>query len=205
MWSEREDIPDSQLEHFINMTEQEFKSDLFLPPNEKVIVATTDANGKIGIPSDYLKLKHMKVLDTEGNWRPLYRKPNELVVAYGTVESADSISYFERSGGYFIFAPEAGEGIEVTMTYYHLIPSLLDIAAVDTDQINYVLAVMPTIYLFGALMFLFMYTFNEERAAYYRDIYNTAKQDLIDMQAAAEMSGSSLHVVPTMSDEGSIW
>lgn len=205
MWSEREDISDAQLDHFINLTEQEYKSEIFLPPNEKIITATTDATGCIDVPADYLKTKHMKILDTNGNWRPIYRKPNELVVAYGNVESANSISYFERSGSTFIFAPQAGEGVEVTLTYYHIIPSLLDTAAANADQINYILAVMPTIYLFGALAHLFMYTFNEERAAYYQKMYEGAKRDLIEMQEAAEMSGSSLHVVPTMTDNGSIW
>lgn len=205
LWSEREDLPDAQLDSFINLTEQNFKQDFFLPPNERIETLTCNANGQIPIPSDYLQMKHMKVVDSNGYDRPIYRKPNDLVVAYGSVDSADSLSYFERSGSYFIFAPKAAEGQEVTMTYYHLIPSLLDIAVVDPDQVNYVLAVMPTVYLFGALMFLFMYTFNEERAAYYRELYNTAKQDLIDMQRVAEMSGSSLHVVPTLSDNGSTW
>lgn len=205
VWSEREDISDAQLDTFINLTEQNFKKDFHLPPNEKIVTLTCNQDGRIAIPSDYLATKHMKIVDSDGVDRPLYRKPNELVVTYGSMESSNSTTYFERSGSYFIFAPKASEGQEVTLTYYHLIPSLLDIAVVDPDQVNYVLAVMPTVYLFGSLMFLFMYTFNEERAAYYRELYNTAKEDLIEMQRVAEMSGSSLHVVPTMTDDGSTW
>lgn len=205
LWSEREDIPNTQIDHFITLCEQEFKDDLYLPPNEKQIIATTDVNGRVGIPADYLKTKSMYVIDSNGNRKPIYRKPNEYVVAAGSVGSGNTISWFERQGGYFIFAPEPGEGVDVYITYYNLIPSLLDIEQTDPEGINFVLSVMPTIYLFGSLMFLHMYTFNEERANYYATLYDRAKQDLIGMQADAEMSGSSLHVVPALSDDGSTW
>ena len=205
LWSERDDIPSSQLDHFINMTEQEFKDDLYLPPNEIIVTLTTDVNGRISVPSDYLKMKSVYTLDAEGKKKVLYRKPNEFVVTGSSIESTSSTCYFERSGSHFIFAPEAGEGIDITMTYYGLIPSLLDTEALSANSINFVLAVMPTIYLFGALMFLHMYTYNEDRANYYANLYDRAKNDLIGMQEDAEMSGSSLHVVATMSDDGSLW
>lgn len=204
-WSERTDISSDQLDNFIKLTEQNFKQDLFLPPNEKIVTLTTDANGEIPIPNDYLKAKHMYVLDVYGNKKPLYRKPNEFVVVGSDLASSGSTSYFERSGNSFIFSPSAGLGVEVTITYYSVIPSLLDIEEADPNAINFVLAVMPTVYLFGALMFLHMFTFNEERANYYAALYQRAKDDLIDMQNEAEMSGSSLHVVPTLSDDGSTW
>jgi len=204
-WSEREDLDDTQLNHFINLVEQNFKQDLFLPPNETIVTLTTDVDGKIAIPNDYLKTKHMYVLDINGDKKPLYRKPNEFVVAGSDLESTTGIAYFERSGVNFIFAPAAGEGTDVVLTYYNVIPSLIDIELIDADGVNFVMQVMPTIYLFGALMFLHMYTFNEERANYYATLYQAAKDDLIGMQEEAEMSGSSLHVVPTLSDDGSIW
>lgn len=204
-WSERDDLSDAQLNNFIMLTEQNFKQDFYLPPNEKIVTLTTDANGQIAIPADYLKMKSCYVIDIYGNKKPLYRKPNEFVVVGSDLTSAGSVSYFERSGSNFIFAPAAGEGVEVTMTYYSLIPSLLDIEELDPEASNFVLLVMPTVYLFGALMFLHMFTFNEERANYYGNLYKLAKDDLIGMQADAEMSGSSLHVVPTLSDDGSTW
>lgn len=205
LWSEREDIHDDQLDHFINLTEQEYKNDLYLPPNEKVVTLLVNADGQVTIPSDYLKLKHMHVITSEGLKKPLYRKPNEFVTAGSEIASSNATSYFERTGSYWLFSPSAGEGSEIHVTYYSLIPSLIDTALVDPSQINFVMSVMPTIYLFGSLMFLFMYTFNEERAQYYKALYEMSKQDLINMQEDAEMSGSSLHVVPTMSDDGSVW
>lgn len=201
-WSERNDISDAQLDEFIIMVENDYKQDFYLPFNEKIVELTTDGNGEIGIPTDYLKTKHMKVVDTNGNDKPLYRKPNEAVVIGGSLNTAGSISYFERSGNHFIFAPAAGEGTKVTVTYFNLIPSLVDAAATDPNTVNAVFQVMPTVYLFGALMFLHMYTFNEERASFYTQMYAQAKEDLIGMQRDAEMSGSSLHVVPTMGDAG---
>lgn len=204
-WSERDDISDAQINQFIKLVESEYKDDLYLPPNEKIVLLTTDANGELIIPSDYLKTKHMKVKDANGNWKVLYRKPNEFVTVGSSIASTDSPAFFERSGNKFIFAPAAGEGTEIYLTYYCLIPSLLDIEVVDPESINFVMAVMPTIYLFGTLMFLYMYTFNEERANYNTNLYTIAKQDLIGMQNDAEMSGSSLHVVPTICDDGSYW
>ena len=204
-WSERDDISDSQLDEFIMLVEQEYKDDLYLPPNEKIVVLTTDANGRIAIPTDYLKTKHMTVTTSEGYLKPLYRKPNEFVVVGSSISDGQGAAYFERSGNYFLFAPNPGEGVEITLTYYSLIPSLIDIELVDSTAVNFVMSVMPTIYLFGTLMFLHMFTYNEDRANYYSTLYERAKQDLMGMQEDAEMSGSSLHVVPTLCDEGSIW
>lgn len=206
LWSERDDIPSTQIDHFINLTEQEFKDDFFLPPNEKQVILTTNVNGEVTLPSDYLKTKHIHVTASDGSLKVVYRKPNEFVnVVGGSLQSVGTICYFERMGGNLIFAPTAGEGVDVVFTYYSLIPSLLDIAAVTPDSVNFVMSVMPTVYLFGSLMFLHMYTFNEDRANYYANLYNRAKEDLIGMQEEAEMSGSSLHVVATLSDDGSIW
>jgi hypothetical protein len=205
LWSEREDISDDQLDEFIKLTEQEYKDDLYLPPNETIVTLTTDANGRIAIPVDYLKTKHMTVIDSSGYLKPLYRKPNEFVRVGSSFSDAGQTSYFERSGRYFIFAPDPGEGTDVNITYYSLIPSLIDIEEASPGDINFVMSVMPTIYLFGTLMFLHMYTYNEDRANYYANLYERAKQDLIGMQEDAEMSGSSLHVVATMSDDGSVW
>jgi hypothetical protein len=204
-WSERTDISDDQIDNFIMLVEQNYKQDFFLPPNETIVTLTTDVNGEIAIPSDYLKMKSCYVLDVNGNKKPIYRKPNEFVVVGSDLTSVGTVSYFERSGSSFIFAPSAGEGVDITMTYYSIIPSLLDIETVNANAINFVMSVMPTVYLFGALMFLHMYTFNEERANYYATLYQTAKDDLVGMQSEAEMSGSSLHVVPTLSDDGSTW
>lgn len=200
-WSERHDLSDTQLDEFIILVEQDYKQDFYLPPNERIVTLTTDVNGEVGIPTDYLKTKHMRVTTTEGYEKPLYRKPNEAVVIAGNF-TGPNLSYFERHGDHFIFAPAAGEGTDVELTYYALIPSMIDTAAVDPNQVNFVFATMPTVYLFGTLMFLHQFTFNEDRAAYYERLFTQAKQDLIGMQEDAEMSGSSLHVVPTMSDCG---
>lgn len=205
LWSERNDLSDDQVDRFINLVEQNFKKDFFLPPNEKIVMLTTDAEGKINIPYDYLKTKHMYVLDSDGKKKVLYRKPNDFVTTASDITDSGSLAYFERSGGSYIFAPYAGEGVDVYITYYSLIPSLLDIEVVEPGAINFVLAIMPTVYLFGALMFLNMFIMNEQRANYYGNLYDIAKSDLIAMQEQAEMSGSSLHVVPTLSDDGRLW
>lgn len=205
-WSEREDISDTQINSFINLVEQNYKQDFYLPPNEITVTLTTNSDGRVLIPTDYLKAKHMHTLDSNGNRKVLYRKPNEFVAELSSITDPNGTAYFEREEAqWFVFAPSAGEGTEVTLTYYALIPSLIDTEATSPGAINFVLAVMPTVYLFGALMFLHMFTFNEERANYYANLYQQAKDDLVNMQKEAEMSGSSLHVVPTLSDSGSLW
>ena len=205
-WSERQDISDGQIDNFINLVEQNYKKDFYLPPNEIKVTLTTDSTGRCLIPTDYLKAKHMHTTDANGNRKVVYRKPNEFVTELSSIQATNGTAYFEREEGqWFVFAPAAGEGVEFELTYYSLIPSLLDIEDTAPGSINFVLAVMPTVYLFGALTFLHMFTFNEERATYYGNLYQLAKDDLIDMQADAEMSGSSLHVVATLSDDGSVW
>lgn len=205
MWSERDDIDDTQLNHFIFLTEQDYKQDFFLPANEIKTTLLTDSEGEAVIPFDYLKAKHLKVLDTQGNLKPVLRKPNEAVTLGGNFQDVGVPAYFERDYGSFIFAPNIGQDVEIFLTYYAVIPSLIELESVDPNQINFVLAVMPTVYLFGALMFLHQYTFNEERASYYERLYNQAKVNLIEMQAEAEMSGSTLSVLPSMTDNGAIF
>lgn len=199
-WSERQDISDEQLRSFIGMVEDDFRAEFYLPFNEVSVSLTTDANGEITIPTDFLKVKHMRTT-YQGKEYAIYRKPNDVVVAGGSWEGIDNVLYFERKLNKFIFAPNLGADQTIELVYYNIITSIVANTTSDS-AFNSIMETMPSIYLFGCLKMLFEFTFNEERAQYYERKYEKAKLDLIEMQEKAEMAGSRLSVFPAMGDGG---
>lgn len=199
LWSERNDITNEQLRSFVGLVEDDFRAEFFLPFNEVTVSLTTDANGEVTIPTDFLKVKHMRATDTDGNEYTIYRKPNDVVVAGKAWEGIDNLLYFERKRNKLFFAPDLGANQTVELTYYAIIPSLVA-NTTDLGSFNDVLEVMPSVYLFGCLKMLHEFVYNEERAQYYDRLYEKAKRDLIEMQEKAEMAGSRLSVFPTLSD-----
>lgn len=196
-WSERADIPDAQIDHFIYLVESDYKEEFFSPVNEHTVTLTADANGEVAIPFDYIRGKHLYSLATDGTKTIIRRKPNEVVVYGGETYTTGTPCFFERVAANFVFSPKPVEDDTVSLIYYRLIPSLTDLADGET---NAVLEVAPLVYLFGALYFLHEYTFNEERASYYSAKYERAKQDFIALKDKEEMTGSSLAVFPTISE-----
>jgi hypothetical protein len=196
LWSERRDITDDQIRSFIGMVEDDFKGEFLLPSNERVKTLTTDVNGEILIPADFLAVKHMRST-YQGKPYTIYRKPNDVVVAGKSWEGVDNILFFERRDDKWLFAPDLGDGQDVEVTYYHIIPSLVA-NTTSPDATNSVLEIMPSVYLFGCLKMLHEFVFNEERAQYYERKYEQAKKDLIEMQTKMEFSGSALSVFPTL-------
>jgi len=198
-WSERNDLSDSQIDSFVLMVENDFKDEFYFPANEYMATQVVDANGEVGIPSDYLKAKHLIADNVNGKERVIYRKPFDVVV-HGEDWITSQTLYFDRRGFNFIFAPDAPVGTNINIIYWGVIPSLLD----TEDGQNFIINIMPTVYLFGALKHVHEFTFNEERAAFYDRKYQEAKANVISIQRQAEESGSTLSVFPYMSDNGYI-
>ena len=199
LWSERNDITDEQLRSFVGLIEDDFRAEFFLPFNETTVSLVTDASGEITIPTNFLKVKHMRAINSDGNEYTIYRKPNDVVVAGKAWEGIDDLLYFERKRNKFFFAPDLGANQTVELTYYSIIPSLVA-NTTSTEAFNDVLEVMPSVYLFGCLKMVHEFVYNEERAQYYERKYEQAKRDLIEMQEKAEMAGSRLSVFPTLTD-----
>lgn len=194
-WSEREDMSDAQIDNFVYLVEQDYKEEFFSPANEVEVILTVDAEGRIEIPFDYIRGKHMYLLDGAGGRTKINRKPHDVVTYGGEEFEAGSPIYFERRTGYFIFSPKPAEGSQISLIYYRIIPSLTQL---ESNQTNAILEVAPTVYLFGCLQLLHEYTFNEERASYYEKKYTQAKNDYVKLQDREEMSGSSLSVFPAL-------
>lgn len=198
LWSERRDLTDDQIRSFVGMLEDDYRAEFYFPSNERQVELTTDVNGEVDIPVDLIKVKRMTALDTNGEQYTIYRKPNDVVVGGADWQGEESILYFERRLNKFIFAPNLGEGATVTLIYYRIIPSLVADNSLATT--NTVLEIMPSVYLFGGLMMVHRFNYNEERAAYYERLYQSAKNDLVEMQEKAEMAGSRLAVFPTLGE-----
>ena len=199
LWSERTDISDEQLRSFTGMVEDDFKGEFYLPINEVEVDLVTDANSEVDIPADFLMVKRITSIDANGNEYTIYRSPNDMVVASKPNSIGDpDACLFERRLSKFFFAPSPGLGMDIKLTYYGLITSL--VATTSTIATNAVLEILPAVYLFGVLMMVHRWAYNEERADYYERLYEKAKKDFVQIQEKAEMAGSRLAVYPSMTE-----
>tara|TARA_R110002153_G_scaffold116968_2_gene260945 strand:+ start:8311 stop:8940 length:630 start_codon:yes stop_codon:yes gene_type:complete len=194
-WAERPDFTDSRIDSFIDMVEDDYRGDFYVPSNERIMTYTTDANGRISIPLDFLKVKFMEGTNTEGRAITIYRKSHDTTVNRNSIMGEFPVM-FERRGTEFIFSPNVGTGYSVTLTYYGLFPELTDSAT------NPVFDIMANVYLFGCLHYLHMYVHDEERAAYFGQKHQNAKASFVEVQEKAEMAGSPMAVFPALNDGG---
>ena len=199
LWSERTDISDEQLRSFTGMVEDDFKGEFYLPINEVEVDLVTDASSEIDIPTDFLMVKRITSVGVDGNEYIIFRKPNDIAISnkYNPSSGPDAIM-FERRLSKLFFAPSPGLGMDIKLTYYSLIPSLVSTTSLVAT--NPVLEILPAVYLFGVLMMVHRWTYNEERADYYERLYEKAKKDFVQIQEKAEMAGSRLAVYPSISE-----
>ena len=186
-WAERSDIPTARIETFIYLAEADASQVLRVPAMEHpVLLPVTD--GRVTIPFDFLQLRS---LTWEGRRDVVLQYlPWDQFVATNRDPGALDPTYFSRQGPLWYITGEPEDGTEVLCHYYRFIPALQD----TVNETNWLLDISPQAYLFGALKYLYEFTMDNERSAYWEDKFN---KELVKLQAladSAEHRGSVLSV-----------
>lgn len=160
-WSKRDDVA-NVIPDFIVLAEKEIDKSLELHDNEKraTVVLNTD-DRFVKLPSDYLQIRSLRVVDGANYYDMVYAPPEGLALS----RIAGRPYYFTvNSKIEFDKIPDKSYTIE--MTYYSTLVPLS-----ESNTTNNVLTRYPDIYLYGALSALHRWARDEETAQYYQNLF----------------------------------
>jgi hypothetical protein len=184
-WAERSDISDDQIKDFLYMSEADASQQLRVPAMEAQLLLTV-TDGRVTIPFDYLELRR---LTFEGSFETtLQYLPWDQFVAENRITTG-APRFFSRQGPNWFISGEPSDGSVILCHYYRFVPELT--ADIPT---NWLLTVSPQCYLFGGLKYLYEFTMDNERAAYWDAKFTKELNKLQAIADLAEHRGSSLSV-----------
>jgi hypothetical protein len=140
-WINRDDLTDARLSDFVQLAESRIYHELRIPPMEKYANLTTDSEGRVTLPSDYLEAK-----DVLFNDRTLTRISLSQYFSYA--QSQGVPMFFARETIYLRLIPLPAPDVEGLKMVYYAEPERLS----DENQTNPVFEMAPQIYLYGSLV-----------------------------------------------------
>lgn len=180
-WLNRDDLTDARITDFIQIAENRIFHVLRVPPMEKYANITTDVDGKVAIPADFLEAK-----DVIFNGKPLDRISTTEFYARDAAQGTP-IS-FTRETIYLRLWPTPGPAVTGLKMVYYSLPTALS----DSNASNAVFAMAPELYLYGALVAAGTYLGSPvEKMQIWSESFNDTMQRLMDNARQAEVSGST--------------
>lgn len=172
-WAERSDLTTAQLNDFIALTETYANRVLRVPSMEwRALVSATD--GRIVIPLDFLRLKNISWLGQDSTSQDRYDLESatwERVNTERLLYSSGAIpTIFARQENFWYISSAPADDDIFEVSYYRFIPGLNDTTQTD----NWLLQVGPEVYLFGGLYFTYMFLQDENKAQYWKALFDNA-------------------------------
>ena len=188
-WSQRRNIPDDVLNDFIEIALSKANRALRIPPLEKALDVTIDANGYFTLPSDFLEVKELSVVRSEKRI-PLERKSiDEIDFVFD--RSSEPPCFYGRFGDKMRIAPYSGDGTETARLYYYFVfPPM----PADSTE-NWFTQQAPDMLLYGAMAELSSYTRDPEGYQQWSQKFNEQIQLVQAMEdRAAWWSGGPIGI-----------
>lgn len=180
-WLNRDDISDARLSDFVQMAENRIFHVLRIPPMERYANITTDSEGKVAIPGDFLEAK-----DVIFNGKALDRISTTEFYARDAVQGTP-IS-FMRETVYLRLWPTPGPDLTGLSLVYYALPTALS----ASNATNAVFAMAPELYLYGALVAAGVYHGSPvEKIQVWSETFNDTMQRLMDNARQSEVSGAT--------------
>lgn len=182
-WLNRDDIDDARLSDFVRMAENRIFHELRIPEMEATSTATTDSEGRVLLPADYLEAK-----DVLFNDEPLSRI--SATEFYARLPVQGKPESFARDTIYLRLWPLPETTTDFRMVYYAR-PVDLSTAA----PTNVVFAVAPELYLYGALIAGGVYLGTPiDRIGTWSESFNDVMRRLTTSARQADVSGATTTV-----------
>lgn len=180
-WLNRDDISDARLSEFVQIAENRIYHELRIPPMEKYANLTTDSEGRVTLPGDYLEAK-----DVIFNDKPLERM--SVTEFYSREATQGTPYYFTRETIYLRLWPTPGPGVTGLKMVYYAQPAALT----ASNATNAVFAMAPELYLYGALIAAGVYVgAKPENMQMWAESFNDAVQRLMGHAKIAETAGAT--------------
>jgi hypothetical protein len=180
-WLNRDDISEARITDFIQIAESRIFHELRIPPMEKYATITTDSEGRVALPGDFLEAK-----DVIFNDKALERMT---VTDYYSREAAQGTPYyFTRETIYLRLWPVPGPGVTGLKMIYYYEPEDLS----DTNPTNPVFSMAPELYLYGALVAAGTYLGSPvEKITLWSQSFNDTMSRLMNHAKVAETAGAT--------------
>lgn len=191
MWANRSDLTDEQYGSFIYFAGNIANQLLRVPAMENTVILEVSEEGHIVIPYDFLELRSMTYEWNSAESQPLSRLAwDQFVNYYNSPDAADSATkYFSRQGAYWFLSARPAKGSKITVHYYRSMPDIN-----TSEQLNWLSDMSPMTYIWGALYYLYMFVQDEERATYWKGLFNEELGRIQTLCDNAEYKGASMAV-----------
>lgn len=191
MWSNRSDLTDEQLGSFIYFAGNIANQLLRVPAMENTVILEVNEEGHVVIPYDFLELRSMTYEWNTPDSQPMERLAwDQFVNYYNSPDAADApTKFFSRQGPYWFMSAKPATGSKITVHYYRSMPDIN-----VSEQLNWLSDMSPMAYIWGGLYYLYMFVQDEERATYWKGLFNEELGRIQTLCDNAEYKGSSLAV-----------
>ncbi len=191
MWANRSDITDEQYGSFLFFAGSIANQLLRVPAMENTVILDVTTDGHIVIPFDFLELRSMTYEWNTPDSQPLSRLAwDQFVNYFNAPDAADAdTKFFARQGAYWFLAPKPKAGTKVTVHYYRTMPDINEV-----EQYNWLGDMSPMTYLYGGLHYLYLFVQDEERAEYWKKMFNEELSRIQMLCDNAEYKGASMAV-----------
>ncbi len=184
-WLNRDDIDDARLREFVQIAENRIFHVLRIPPMEKYANITTDTQGRVAIPGDFLEAK-----DVLFDGKPLDRLTT--TEFYARQPTQGTPVAFSRETIYLRLWPTPGPGVAGMSVIYYALPTALS----DSNATNPVFAMAPEMYLYGALTAAGAYIGSPvEKIQVWSESFNDTIRRVMDNARQADVSGATNSVL----------
>lgn len=186
----RRDCTSALADDFIDDAVRRIQRGLINPGMEKSVEYeiddTTYANGRLSLPSDFLRMREVSVTLADGTKRALDRKSLSEVQVEATTDYLAYPTKFARQAQWLVFAPYPLDATVITLDYYGEFDDM------DADADETILSSMaPDLVVFGALSYAADH-FEDKRAERFEARYMQIATDLNDMAQADELTNASV-------------
>lgn len=191
MWANRSDLTDEQYGSFIYFAGNIANQLLRVPAMENTVILEVNEEGHIVIPYDFLELRSMTYEWNSPTSQPMSRLAwDQFVNYYNSPDAVDApTKFFSRQGPYWFLSAKPTAGSKITVHYYRSMPDI-NVA----EQLNWLSDMSPMTYIWGALYYLYMFVQDEERATYWKSLFNEELGRIQTLCDNAEYKGASMAV-----------
>lgn len=180
-WLNRDDITDARLSDFVRIAENRIFHELRIPELESAAALTTDAEGRVSLPADYLEAKDVLFDDA-----PLARI--SVTDFYTRLPAQGKPDAFARETTFLRLWPIPGPGVTGFRMVYYARPADLSTGT----PTNAVFAIAPELYLYGALIAGASYlTMPFEKIQVWSESFNDVMRRLTTSARLADVSGAT--------------
>lgn len=172
---------------FVQRAEARFNRMLLTPEREAVDTLTTVADTEtVSLPSDFWALRALYI-DADPKVILEAMSPDTLRGCYAAAASARPDGFFVQGGDTLVLGATPDAEYSLILNYWQTIPALN-----DANPTNWLLTSHPDIYLYGCLAEAAIYTFDEQRASYWRGICESHMQELMISSNRKNYGGAPL-------------